>query len=281
MKTTKARREFKNVFGQANHFLITALVGLDAIEKNLIHEKPPSFSTSWNPKDRKSSAKRSRIFILKAFLGSAVEAIEMYLTQLNRKPKLLQDHKDDKFLKIYSSAGQSVYKKVIGVGDEIKVNPIIIGLIEILITWRNYTLHYDIDNQIREKSWEKLIEEEKYIKDNFNGLDIKKLKETWEKNKDFTFKETASLIKASQLFVEEIDEYIIQNLDIETYVLENLQDYFKNSLYLQRFKSTNNKTEYLKSVIENLTGIKEFKLDKQFLDLVKIKVDDTKKIANN
>ena len=179
MKSTKARKEFKERFGQANHLLITTLVGLDAIEKNIIKEKPQSFSTSWNPKDSVSSARRARIFVLKAFLGSAVESLEMYLTELNRKPKLLQDHKDDKFLKLYSNAGQSIYKKVINIGEGAGVDAVIIGLIEVLITWRNYTLHYDIDNELRPETWTILVDNAEEIKENYHGLDILRLKDRW------------------------------------------------------------------------------------------------------
>jgi hypothetical protein len=257
MNTTKARKEFKAKFGQANHFLITTLVGLDAIENNSIKEKGASFSTSWNPRDQILSAKRSRIFVLKSFLGTAVETLEMYLTKLNHKPKLLQDHENDTFLKIYSSAGQSIYRKAIGIGDEIKVNPILIGLIEILITWRNYTLHYGIDNKIREDSWNTLLANTEKIKDDFNGLDIVQLKQTYENNTDFSFKETASLISATQKFVEEIDSYVLSKLDQKLYIKETLEKYFENDKFFQRFKSSANKKDYLEKITEKLLGLKD------------------------
>jgi hypothetical protein len=263
---TKARKEFKSRFGQANHFLITTLVGLDAIEKGFITEKGATFSTSWNPKNTKISAQRSRIFVLKSFLVSAVESLEMYITSLNKKPKLLQS---DIFLRIYSSSGQSIYKSVIGVADQIKVDPILTGLMEILITWRNYVSHYDIDNEIRIESWEILLNNSESIKSRFSGLDIVQLKDTWENNKDFTFKESASLIKATQLFVEEIDEYIIDNINIDQYVIDNLERYFQNKLFLQRFKSSNKKEIYLGSVIKKLVGVKNYTVNIELINKVK------------
>ena len=90
MSATRAKKTFKKRFGQANHLLITALVGLDAIETGEVSKKPESFSTSWNPIEPKRSAERARIFTLKSFLGWAVESLEMYLTELNRKPKELE-----------------------------------------------------------------------------------------------------------------------------------------------------------------------------------------------
>lgn len=171
MKTTKAKKDFKKRFGQTNHFLITSLIGLDAIETGKIETKPESFSTSWNPKDPIRSVYRTRTFILQSFLGWAVESLEMYLTELNRKPKELNS---TRFTELYSKAGQSINKKAILVGTEAGIDPVLIALIEILITWRNNTFHYDIDNQIRKESLETLQSSSKRIKNEFCGLEISK-----------------------------------------------------------------------------------------------------------
>ena len=108
MIATKAKKEFKKRFGQANHLLITTLIGLDSIESGNITRKPEGFSTSWNPKDPKRSAERARIFSLQSFLGWAVESLEMYLTELNRKPKELES---GELTVIFSKAGRSIYQK--------------------------------------------------------------------------------------------------------------------------------------------------------------------------
>lgn len=257
MKTSPAKKEFKKRFGQANHFLITALVGIDGIQSGIIIEKPESFNTSWNPHDIKRSADRTRVFVLKSFLGWAVESLEMYMTELNRKPKLLES---DDFTVLFSKAGQSVYKKVIFIADEIKIDPILIGLMEVLITWRNYTFHYDIDNEIRETSLETLFASTEEIKDRFSGLDIAKLKKTWETGADFTFKETASLIKATQDFVSEIDNYILLNLDLDKYLIEAALKHIKDSepsknRYLSFDKEKRKK--YLKVLLQNIAGVIE------------------------
>ena len=263
MKITKPRKEFKDKFGNANHYLITALVGLNAIEKGQVISKESSFSTSWNPRDTMVSARRTRVFILRSFLVMAVESLEMYLTTLNRKPKLLQS---DTFLKIYSKAGQSIYEKVIRLGDEIQIDPILVGLMEVLITWRNYIAHFDVDNEIRKQSWDILISNSETIKQRFKGLDIAKLKNTWENNGDFTFKETASLIQAVQLFVESFDQYVLNNLNLETYITEVLEKYFSDKVVGQRFKSSNNKSKYLIQVIEQRVGIVNYEVKKELID---------------
>lgn len=258
MKTSPAKREFKKRFGQANHLLITALVGIDGIQSGQITEKPDSFSTSWNPIDIKRSAERSRVFILKSFLAWAVESLEMYMTELNRKPKLLES---EQFTVLYSKAGQSVYKKTIFIADEINIDPILIALMEVLITWRNYTFHYDIDNEIRESSLKCLMDKSDELKERFAGLEITQLKRTWETGGDFTFKETASLIKATQDFVGEIDKYIIVNIDSEKYLFETIKKYFDNTpKSRQRYISfdSEKKLKYLKTLLQNIAGETDF-----------------------
>ncbi|MGD0711483.1 MAG: hypothetical protein ABR968_09940 [Bacteroidales bacterium] len=257
MKASPAKKEFKKRFGNANHLLITALVGIDGIQSGLIKEKPESFKTTWAPNDRKRSADRARIFVLKSFLGWAVESLEMYLTELNRKPKLLESVA---FTSLFSRAGRSVYQKTTLIADEINVDPILIGLMEVLITWRNYTFHYDIDNEIRPTSLNYLIEQAESIKMRFSGLDIVILQKTWESGADFTFKETASLIKATQDFVDEIDRYVLDHLDMEIFLLESTMKYFNTSeLSYKRYTSfdINKRKKFLRVLIQNIAGENE------------------------
>lgn len=272
MKASPAKKEFKKRFGQANHFLITALVGIDGIQSGLITEKPESFKTTWNPNDKKRSADRTRVFILKSFLGWAVESLEMYMTELNRKPKLLES---EIFTSLFSKAGRSVYQKTTLIADEIKVDPILIGLMEVLITWRNYTFHYDIDNTIREASLHCLFEQSESIKERFSGLDIVILNKTWESGADFTFKETASLIKATQDFVDEIDIYVLDHLNVENFLIESTQKYFNLSeLSYKRYSSFNidKRQKYLKVLLQNIVG--ENEVDDKIINKIMAKLNE-------
>lgn len=257
MTKSPAKKEFKERFGQANHFLITALVGIDAIQSGIITKKPAGFSTTWEPKDPKNSANRSRIFVLKSFLAWAVESLEMYMTELNRKPKLLES---EKFTELFSKAGQSIYKKTIFIADEIKIDPMLIALMEVLITWRNYTFHYDIDNEIRDSSLQYLISNSEELKNRFSGLEISMLKKTWESKGDFTFKETAALIKATQDFVSAIDEYALKELNMEKYLSDFLDKYFKAvPSSLERFNSfiEEKQKKYIRVLLQNVAGVTE------------------------
>lgn len=268
MTTSPAKREFKKRFGQANHLLITTLIGLDGIESGIISEKPSSFSTSWNPQNKIRSAQRSRVFILQSFLGWAVESLEMYLTELNRKPKLLES---EKFTELYSKAGRSIFEKTISIGDEIKVDPILIALMEVMITWRNYTFHYDIDNKIRINSFQILTENESIIKEKFSGLEVQPLKKTWETSGDFTFKETASLINATQKFVQEIDNYVLKHLDYSRFYTDSILAHFKK---VEKSKarytsfSSEKRSKYIRVLLQNIAGVST--IENEIVDKIKI-----------
>ena len=58
LQRTPARRVFKQNLGQANHFLVTLLVGLDAVERGA--EPPAALNARWNPRSRTESVQRSR-----------------------------------------------------------------------------------------------------------------------------------------------------------------------------------------------------------------------------
>lgn len=255
MIATKAKKSFKKRFGQANHMLITALIGLDAIESGAVTHKPEGFHTSWNPIDPVHSAERARVFTLKSFLGWAVESLEMYLTELNRKPKELES---EELTIIFSSAGRSVYKKAIGVGDHAKIDPVLVALMEVMITWRNYTFHYDIDNEIRNESVEVLKNSADRIRDEFCGLEIDKLQETWKNQGDFSFKETASLISATHKFVSAVDAYALSHLEGKKYMADALELYFRsNDKAAQKFRSLpqDKKVRFIKNLVANLVGV--------------------------
>lgn len=87
MKQSSARRTFKRNFGQANHFLVTCLVGLHTLENSDIIRAPVDLHAAWSPKDKASSISRSKHFVLQSFLGWAVDSLDTYLGLLNRRPQ--------------------------------------------------------------------------------------------------------------------------------------------------------------------------------------------------
>lgn len=140
LQISSSRRYFKKRLGQANHFLITILVGLDGIIKDDI-TLSPEFSTSWNPKNKENSAKRSAKFALNSALAWAIDNLDAYFIMCHQKPTLFEDQTliDD-----MSKAGRHVHDKFIAIyrylerkgAESIKPYAALVGL---AIQWRNNT----------------------------------------------------------------------------------------------------------------------------------------------
>ncbi|WP_025897201.1 hypothetical protein [Sneathiella glossodoripedis] len=55
------RKRFKANLGNANHLIITSLVGLDAIERGKVEDIPSEMRMAWSPKSPKTSARRAAL----------------------------------------------------------------------------------------------------------------------------------------------------------------------------------------------------------------------------
>ena len=264
MKQTKARKQFKKLFGQQNHFLITCLIGLDYVE-NYDVKCPDSFSTSWNPKDKNQSTRRSREFLLQSFLASAVDGLDMYISLLNRTPKYVTDNK---FEKTISDAGRSVYKKVENISVYFSINQVYKVLCLALITLRNNLLHSMAENELSKDDCKLLLDNNDLIKEKFCGLDISDLLKKISNKEAPTFKEVASLIRATHLFVEEVDSKIICNIS-EDFYYEALSKYFFDEPKLfqkySRFSGTERK-RLIENIFENRLGIAKGDISNDIMD---------------
>ena len=116
LNISKPRKDVKKILGQANHFLITILVGLDSVKKNNI-TLPTEFRTSWNPKDKIRSVMRTREYILNSSLAWAVDCLDSYLSACNQKPKIFSD---EELLLAIQRAERSVDKKFNALADYVK-----------------------------------------------------------------------------------------------------------------------------------------------------------------
>lgn len=231
MKKTLARIKFKKNFGNANQFFVTSMVALHHLNSSDLKEAPKELHTSWSPHDRKGTICRSRNFVKQSFLAWAVDSIDMYVTLLNRKPKYLQQPKEQL---IFEKAKRSVYQKALNLGAELEVTPATLALLEVLITWRNNSLHSLAENIISEGSINILQENKEFICNNYRGLDPTSLPEKVHSGANLTFKETASLINVAHKYVEEIDTKVISNLDKKQFSLEAITDKLRSSKEFSR-----------------------------------------------
>jgi hypothetical protein len=218
LSQTRARTQFKNLLGNANHYLITILVGLNAVEKRIaIHDA--EFHAAWNPQDVRSSARRSRFFALDLALVRIVDAIDCYITWRFRKPTLIQNAE---FRKDLDSAQRSVAQRLRAFRSHVPVSASLQLLCTLAIAWRNVRVHSLADAELETDERKKLLENSETIAKCFKGLSASRLIDNFEKAEGPTFKEAASLIAAAQQFVESTDSELIKALDIRQYLKESL-----------------------------------------------------------
>lgn len=221
MKHTLARKVFKQQLGQANHFLVTALVALDCLDNNPQHQAV-NLHAAWSPKSVPHSIQRSRIFILHSFLGTAVDALDVYFSLLNRKPDFLQDQL---FSQALQACKRSVHNKATAFASWVPGIAVEAALVEALITWRNNVMHELADNVMSDTSKTTLQSHAKIVAKDYCNLDPANLAIKAESGADLTFKETASLIGAAHKFVEAIDNHILGKLDRPSFYLNLLRDF--------------------------------------------------------
>lgn len=234
MEKTLARRDFKKLMGQTNHYIITARVGLWAIENNPDDfSEPEDMHAAWNPKNKESSARRTEAFILKSSLAWTVTCLDSYFSQLNRKPKYIQDAQ---LIQQLDANGRSVYRKFIIFNDHYQeINPSYIALVDLLITWRNAVIHRNSGNRLLSNTIDTLQKNSSWIEEQFCGLKIDGpggnkggLADRSVAGDPLTFKETASLIAATQYYVQDLDRLILRDVDTVSLARESFLDAISN-----------------------------------------------------
>ena len=221
-----ARRIFKDMAGQNNHFLITILVGLSAVEGGTA-KLPPEMRTSWAPHDRSRSAARSREFAIKASLAWLVDAFDTYIRALQQPPRIANaavmrgiadaDAKDEglagRVRSIVAMAGQTDSSEAM--------------LAEMAIIWRNRLIHRNARNQISKRLANEARNHAAQYTESYQGLIVDDLIKHIEHRPSAspTLKEVTAVIRAVHKLVERVDENLLQGLDLEPYLREILGQY--------------------------------------------------------
>lgn len=217
-----ARKRFKDLLGQANHLLITILVGLYAVEKELINKVPEELRAAWNPQNIQASAGRSRVMVLQMALVRATDALDAYISWIRREPSLIQD---PNLRNKIDGHGNKVFCRF----DEIRkdcssLDKRIAALIAVMIVWRNLTVHSLANNPVPDGDWKILEENKTWLRKEFKGMEFERLLSNFNKGDNPTFKETASFIRATQCAIEHLDGYYLQRLDKEAYLKRLIWD---------------------------------------------------------
>jgi hypothetical protein len=212
--------------GQSNHFLITILVGLAAVDDGTAR-LPPEMRTSWDPRDRSRSAARSREFAIKALLAWLVDALDAYIRALQRPPRIANAATLRRIAEAETNdeglAGR-VRSIAIAAGRADSAEAI---LAEVATVWRNRLVHQTARNQLRRRLVNVAHDNSAQFADSYQGLIIDDLIKHVECRPSAapTFKEVTAIVRAVHKLVEKTDEYLLHDLDLQSYLHEILQQY--------------------------------------------------------
>lgn len=225
LKKSFAYSQLKKRIGQANHFLITILVGLDEVSKGNA-KKSATLDARWDPKDVKVSASRSRTYALNSSLAWIVDNFDSYVQNCKRKPCFIESNdlrRDlDSADRRVNEKLEVLYKRYKTVGDLKSYG----ALIALGIQWRNVTTHSGGGN-VLDDEYKRILQENKdWYNNNFCHLDVNKALESFNTRKNPSLKEVASIIKAVLRFAEIVDKELIKEIDVERYVKDLLDKHY-------------------------------------------------------
>lgn len=191
------------------------MVGLDGIISYGV-EPQKEFHTSWNPKSKKASVDRSKLFAKKATLAWVVDCIDMYLRLINQAPLLICDEQLKNAIDSVENS-RSVYKRIILVCNHYSIKSVDFALVDLLICWRNRLSHFQAENDISQSNRILLEGNTEKIKKDHCGLSIDQTLQSFYKSEFPTFKEITTFVRASVNLISQIDRCLLQNIDLVTY----------------------------------------------------------------
>jgi hypothetical protein len=215
LKRTHARAAFKDLLGQANHFLITLLIGLGAVRDG-IATLDDEFRTSWKPHDVKRSAERSRQFALDLSLVRAIDALDTYMMQARRSPTALPT---SEFASAMDGTGQKVSKRLEVFSTYLK--PLAIRqklFLKLAIDWRNRRVHSLASEALTSEEQKELLKYSVELAEDHRGLDVKELVARYRANEAPSFKDAASVISLTHTAVKHFDAQLLAGLELESYL---------------------------------------------------------------
>ncbi len=213
---SRPRSAFKNLLGNANHLIITTLVGLDGVERGVVQAVPEDLRAAWSPIDPVSSAKRSRRLLLDMALIRAIDAIDVYLREAVRKPTLVHA---ERLRRDLDAAGLSIFAKLQAVEKHCpSVDLLPLALIFLMVAWRNRSAHSEADRDAAQHHVDILKARSQELSERFRGLDADMLLGGYDAMRSPTFKEVASLINAAHHFVADLDVHLLSNVDVDRFM---------------------------------------------------------------
>ncbi|MDC7767146.1 hypothetical protein POL82_27065 (plasmid) [Priestia aryabhattai] len=215
---TKALKDFLNNIGSTVFLLNTICVGLDRVKEERITEYNNTLRINWSSEDPVNDSHRARIYANKATIAFTVDTLDQYIRSLVAKdnprvflePQLLNDLRDNP----------------IGERFDIlitKFQPIEVywaPFIQLLICWRNRTIHSHAKNTFSQKDIEILVENKEIIHKNHSGLDVEITLERFLNGQGPTLKDTSTMVAILIKAIRFVDSKIIENNLGKEYIID-------------------------------------------------------------
>lgn len=212
LKRSRPYAEFKKATGQNNHFLITLLVGLDAVQDGIAVKKP-DFSTVWEPHDVVASAERSRDYAIRTSLTWVTELLQVYWRAASSLPGVCSD---DERRRIDGGKDDGASKRLQRFADHLRIPTAVeLDMVRLAIHWRNKVVHSKASGDLEGDVRGRLRRTEDEIRARFSGMDVLALIEGERVGRAPTFKEVASMMKASHLLAAAFDAAAVPLVDLE------------------------------------------------------------------
>ena len=223
--------------GEAVFTLNTAVVGLDAVERG--HPKPATLNISWEPKDRKIAARKSRKFILESVMVRVSEVINQFVSSLSKLPKFKDEKKE-------GGNDTSMPEKIAMIATCVleKDDYLIPGVV-LLVHWRNRIVHPNSSAELKPQQRKILLSNKDIIAERYRGLDISKLLDDF-KDQRPTLKDISSLISMTINLARKIDRTMQQNITKDE--LDAWLDHYQMLPMLKKIKAETSPHKYRASV---------------------------------
>jgi hypothetical protein len=219
MLESPARRIFKKIAGQNNHFLITIHVGLAAVEAGTA-TLPSDMRVSWDPRSRKDSAARSKGFANQAALAWLVDGVDAYIRALRNEPAIATPALRARLQQI-DGQRNGIARKIEAVATATEQGGAAEAkLAEIAIVWRNRLVHQSADNRINKSLISDALSYSSQYAEIYQGLAIDRLIKHAELRPVTppTLKEVTGIIRATHKLIERIDWNLLGKLQASNYL---------------------------------------------------------------
>lgn len=208
---TRPGAHFKSLSGQNNHFLITILVGLDAVKSGSV-TKHPEFSTTWSPHDHAASAGRSRAYAIRTSLVWITDLLNVYRRAATRIPGICTDIE---IAKIEGGPDDGSSKRLERLGRHLGMTPSPqLRLAQLAIHWRNKVAHSEAITNLDGAVKGGLRSTAEAIAGTHAGLNVDEMLSNEARAVAPTFKEIASLMHATHKLVEQLDRLVVARADL-------------------------------------------------------------------